>query len=110
MNNKQSSIRELQQIPGVGRSIANDLWELGYTSIQDIKGQDPELMYILSNNLRKQVQDICLLYTFRCAVYFANADPKKHKPEKLKWWNWMDKKKVSSEMKDKEIRKRFEKL
>ena len=33
-------------------------------------------------------QDRCLLYVFRCAVYFAER--KRHDPELLKWWNWKD--------------------
>jgi hypothetical protein len=31
------------------------------------------------------VQDKCLLYEFRCAVYFAEGG---RDQEKLKWWNW----------------------
>jgi len=27
-----------------------------------------------------------VLYTFRCAVYYASNS--NHDPEKLKWWNW----------------------
>jgi hypothetical protein len=29
-----------------------------------------------------------MLYTFRCAVYYASNT--KHDSEKLKWWNWKD--------------------
>jgi hypothetical protein len=32
--------------------------------------------------------DRCVLYVFRCAVYYANN--KTHDPELLKWWNWKD--------------------
>jgi hypothetical protein len=33
-------------------------------------------------------QDRCLLYVFRCAVYYAStAAPE---PELLKWWSWKD--------------------
>jgi hypothetical protein len=31
----------------------------------------------------------CVLYVFRCAVYFATE--KVHDEELLKWWNWQDK-------------------
>jgi hypothetical protein len=34
------------------------------------------------------VQDRCLLYVFRGAVYFAETDEDKREREKLKWWNW----------------------
>jgi hypothetical protein len=36
--------------------------------------------------LRSVRQDPCVLYVFRCAVYFARtADPE---PDLLKWWAW----------------------
>jgi hypothetical protein len=78
---------------------------LGYKSIHDLKQQDAEEIYIRHNDLRGQVQDICMLYTFRCAVYFADTYGYIQESEKLKWWYWMDKEKVDSETKGKEIRK-----
>jgi hypothetical protein len=83
-------IKELTQIPGVGKSIADDLVNIGIKSISDLKGKNPEALYHKSNRYTGAVQDRCLLYVFRCAVYFANT--KKHNHEKLKWWNWKDKK------------------
>jgi hypothetical protein len=80
---------ELQNIPGVGPSIARDLHDLGYTSVARLKGADPESMYQALCQIRGTKIDRCVLYTFRCAVYFARS--KKPSPEKLKWWNWRDK-------------------
>ena len=88
--NKTSAIKELMQIPGVGKSIANDLWNINIKSIEALKNQSPEELYHLSNQYAGVVQDRCLLYVFRCAVYFATE--KKHDAEKLKWWNWKEKK------------------
>lgn len=82
-------LRELQQIPGVGPSIARDLLGIGITSVEDLKGQDPEKLYDISNRAAGVVQDRCLLYVFRCAVYFASTT--KPIPEKLQWWYWKDK-------------------
>jgi hypothetical protein len=82
--------QELQTIPGVGTSIARDLIDLGYSHISDLKGIDPELMYQRLCTIRGQHIDRCVLYVFRCAVYFANS--KNHEPELLKWWNWKDRK------------------
>lgn len=82
------SLKELQTIPGVGKSIANDLWNIGITSVNDLKGKDPEKIYLLSNQFAGAIQDRCLLYVFRCAVYFAETPPNKRDTEKLKWWNW----------------------
>lgn len=79
---------DLQTIPGVGKSIASDLKSLRINSVKDLRGKDPEAMYEqLMSNVGSHV-DRCVLYVFRCAVYFAEHD--KHEPEKLKWWNWKD--------------------
>ena len=45
-------------------------------------------MYDRLIRLRGAHQDRCVLYVFRCAVYFQQ-DPQ-HDPERLKWWNWSD--------------------
>ena len=88
MENKAQSIRELRQIPGVGPSIANDLYRIGIRKIEDLKFKNPEDLYYWSNQLAGCVQDRCLLYVFRCAVYFAETEPENREPEKLNWWNW----------------------
>lgn len=85
-------IRDLMKIPGVGTSIADDLWNIGIRSVVDLKGQNPEALYNASNKFAGTVQDRCLLYVFRCAVYYAETDPAEQDTEKLKWWNWKDKK------------------
>lgn len=82
------SIKELMQIPGVGVSIANDLWNINIKSVAKLKGKDPQKIYDSSNKYAGAVQDRCLLYVFRCAVYFAETPPDQRDPEKLKWWNW----------------------
>jgi hypothetical protein len=33
-------------------------------------------------------QDPCVLYAFRCAVYYARTP--RPRTELLKWWNWKD--------------------
>ncbi len=85
---KVEKSQKLTSIPGVGKSIAKDLEEIGIKKVSDLKGKDPEKLFNLSNKKVGKVQDRCLLYTFRCAVYFATA--KKYDLEKLKWWNWSD--------------------
>jgi hypothetical protein len=78
----------LQSIPGIGVSLARDLRDLGFQEPADLRGADPEKMYIDLCELRGQHQDRCVLYVFRCAVYFAStASPD---PTLLKWWNWKD--------------------
>lgn len=86
----KAHLKNLMQIPGVGKSIAQDLINIGVESVDDLKGRSPDDLYNRSNKYAGAVQDRCLLYVFRCAVYYAET--KKHNPEKLKWWNWKDKK------------------
>jgi len=88
---KDISLKELQVIPGIGPSMARDLVDLGYTSVSGLKNEDPEKMYLKLMKLRGHHIDRCVLYVFRCAVYFSKT--KHPNPEKLQWWNWKDKEK-----------------
>ena len=85
---KQAILKEFQQIPGVGKSIANDLWDLGFRSVQDLKDQDPEELYLQLCAQQGTHIDRCMLYVFRCAVYYASNES--YDAELLKWWNWKD--------------------
>jgi hypothetical protein len=88
LTDKQKAVKDFQRIPGVGRQIAEDLWDLGYQAVIDLRGENPQAMYdALCVKMRMRV-DRCMLYVFRCAVYFASH--KEHDPELLKWWKWKD--------------------
>ncbi len=80
----------LTSIPSIGKSIAEDLNNIGIYEVQDLVGKDPQALFDASNAYAGCVQDRCLLYTFRCAVYFVNTPEHLQKSEKLKWWNWKD--------------------
>jgi hypothetical protein len=82
-------LKELQTIPGVGKSISKDLYELGYRSVSELKTAEPIMMYERLCARAGKHLDRCLLYTFRCAVYYAST--KKPEKRKLKWWYWKDK-------------------
>ncbi len=85
---KRSGSKGLEDIPGVGTEMAKDLRDLGVRSLFDLQDRDPERLYHRLCDLRKAPVDRCVLYVFRCAVYYAsNAE---HDQEKLKWWNWKD--------------------
>jgi hypothetical protein len=86
-----TALKELMTIPGVGKSIAKDLLDIGISSITALEGKDPQALYDQSNKVSGCIQDRCLLYVFRCAVYFAETPTESREPEKLKWWNWKDK-------------------
>jgi len=89
---KRQSIKGLTSIPGVGESLATNLCNIGIKSITDLKRQNPEKLYNLSNAFARTIQDRCVLYVFRCAVYYADTPKDKHKTEKWKWWNWKERK------------------
>jgi hypothetical protein len=87
-DDRQAVLKELSQIPGVGIRVAQDLWDLGIRSICDLQDQNPETMYAALCTQAGTNVDRCMLYVFRCAVYYASHD--RHDPELLKWWKWKD--------------------
>lgn len=78
----------LQAIPGIGPSLAQDLRDLGIRRVADLERRDPGRLYARLNRLRGVRQDPCVLYAFRCAVYYARTP--RPRPELLRWWNWKD--------------------
>ncbi len=85
---RRASLRELRTIPGIGPSLALDLYSLGIRRIADLKAKDPEKLYRQLERRTATKQDRCVLYTFRCAVYFAET--KNPRADRLRWWNWKD--------------------
>ncbi len=86
---KTSVLKELQKIPGIGKSLSEDLYMLGMRKVSDLKSGNPEKLYNELNSLTGKIQDRCVLYGCRCAVYFATEQY--HDRELRKWWNWKDK-------------------
>jgi hypothetical protein len=79
---------ELEQIPGIGKNMAQHLTNAGYPTIASLKGQDPEEIYFNDCKFQNTHVDRCALYVYRLAVAYANGTITD--PEKLKWWNWKD--------------------
>jgi len=82
--------RQLEQIPGVGRKIAQDLRSIGLNSVDDLRGRSAEKLYKKLCNFKATPVDKCMLYVLRCAVYYASN--KNHDPNLLKWHNWKNRK------------------
>jgi hypothetical protein len=90
MKKKVKGSNELTMIPYVGPSIAADFRNIGINRVEDLKGKNPLELYERICMYQGLQVDRCVLYVCRSAVYFAeNSNPD---PEKLKWWNWKDKK------------------
>ena len=82
--------KKLQIIPGVGPKLSREFSNIGIKDVSDLKGKDPEELYFKICAKQGHRVDRCVLYVCRSSVYFAeNKNPD---PEKLKWWNWKDKK------------------
>ncbi|AJR13147.1 helix-hairpin-helix domain-containing protein [Leptospira interrogans] len=81
-------LKEFQTLPGVGKSVSMDYWNLGFRSLEEIRIADPEKLYVLCCKLHGGYVDRCMLYVFRCVHYSLNT--KKPNSKKLKWWNWKD--------------------
>ena len=93
---------DLQSIPGVGPSLAQDLRDLGIQQVAELRGQDPERLYERLIAQRGVHQDRCVLYVFRCAVYFAETP--QPDPKRLKWWNWKDAQPVAPARPNRKVR------
>ena len=86
---KRTALRELQRIPSIGKACTYDLWNIGIRKIDDLKDKNTKELYEQLNYVTGIRHDICMLYTFRYAVYFAST--RNPQPGKLKWWYWKGK-------------------
>jgi hypothetical protein len=82
-SDKIKSLKELQTIAGIGKACSLDLWDIGIQQVVDLKNKNPLQLYNQLNKTTGKVHDICMLYVFRCAVYFATEQH--HEKEKLNW-------------------------
>jgi len=85
-----NTLKKLQIIPGVCPKLSKELSDVGIKNVSDLKGKNPEKLYLQICAKQGIQVDRCVLCVCRSSVYFAeNKNPN---PEKLKWWNWKDKK------------------
>lgn len=62
----------LDDIPGVEKAMVKDLRDLGVYSVKDLDGCDSGDLYKRICHLRGQKLDLCVLYVFRFAAYYAS--------------------------------------
>lgn len=77
----------LEDLPGVGKAVAEDLRRMGYATPAELTGRDPQALYEQIEVLDGPT-DRCMLYTFRCVSYALSTN--EPEAEKLLWWNWKD--------------------
>ncbi len=82
MTNERQALKALQTIPNVGPAGARDLLLLGVHAPEELKGQDPLVLYRELERLTGSKQDPCVLDTFMSAVHFADTG------ERRDWWSF----------------------
>jgi hypothetical protein len=81
---ERTASADLQQLSGVGPSIARDLIRLGFRRAEELRGQDPLRLYRRLERLTGSRQDPCVLDTFACAIWHAEHPRASPRP----WWEW----------------------
>lgn len=81
-------IKELEDIPNVGKSIAKDLRLLNVQKPEDLKGKDAFDLYKRLCNKTGKRQDPCVLDVFISAIRFIDEGIKKP------WWHYTKERKA----------------
>ena len=79
---------DLRVIPGVAEKMKGHLQAIGINCVEDLIGQNAEDLFQKHNITRGSVDCRCVLYVYRCAVYYANTENPEF--EKLQWNYWKD--------------------
>lgn len=80
---------DLTVIPGIGKKMKEYMQNIGINSVEDLKGQDPQDIYMRHCLFEGHKVDRCCLYVYRLAVEFANNNGKLP-PNKQNWNDWKD--------------------
>jgi len=78
----ERTIQRLEDIPNIGKAIAEDLRRIGIQEPEGLKGQDPFRLYEALNLLLGRRQDPCVLDVFIAAVRFMEGGPPRP------WWHF----------------------
>lgn len=85
---RASEAATLEQIPNVGKAVAEDLRNIGITRPDQLKGKDGLKLYQKLNKVIGVRHDPCMADTLMAAVDFMNGG--KPKP----WWEFTAKRKT----------------
>jgi nucleotidyltransferase/DNA polymerase involved in DNA repair len=81
---------KLTSIPGIGKTFEKDFARIGYTSVEQLAGADPDVIFAmlkLANDAEDHKTSKNYLYVTRMVIYFANGG---RDAAKLKWSAWKD--------------------
>lgn len=77
-----SEAEAFEQLPNIGKAMAEDFRELGLKHPRELATQDPLALYQRLCKLSGQRQDPCVLDTFMAAVDFMQGAPARP------WWDY----------------------
>ena len=81
-NPDRKKVKDLEELPNVGKAVAADLRLIGIERPQDLIGKKPYELYEKLNDAAGQRQDPCMLDTLLSIVHFMESG------EALPWWNF----------------------
>ncbi len=84
---RAAEARVLEQIPNVGKAVAEDLRRIGILKPEQLKGKDGIALYRKLNRVTGVRHDPCMADTLMAIVDFMNGG--KSKP----WWEFTEKRK-----------------
>ena len=79
-------IRRLEDLVSVGPALLRDFEMLGVNTVAQLARRNPDKLYEKLCEVTGQVQDVCVLDTFRAAV--AQARNPKLPAKQAQWWYW----------------------
>jgi hypothetical protein len=82
------NVKELEDLPNIGKSISGDLKCLGINKPEDLRGKDAVALYNTLCSLKRKRQDPCVLDVFISAISFVNTG------RALPWWYFTDERKA----------------
>ncbi len=83
----KDTISRLEDLPNVGRVIANRLRLIGIRHPQQLIGENPLKLYSKLCSVTEKRQDPCVIDTLMSIVHFMDSG------EALPWWAFTDKRK-----------------
>lgn len=86
----RARLARLEDLPNIGKSLAEDLRSIGIHAPDDLKGQDPCVLYEHLCGVTGQRQDPCVLDVFMSITSFMDGGPA------LPWWSFTKARKALS--------------
>lgn len=78
----RARLARLEDLPNIGKALAEDLRSIGIHTPDDLKGQDPFVLYEHLCGVTGQRQDPCVLDVFMSITSFMDGGPA------LTWWSF----------------------